>query len=145
MSRANPPGRSLKAIAVVYWRLTTSPATRGSSSGGRFCCKRKRGARMDGYNFWKDLLDTYQSLSDGMKALWLIVPAAFVLGLSWLILRTRVALRKVESGMRGDLVYTIHRDADDVLHVTRHGGALQREPAVVLLEEGSRRDGGDVQ
>ena len=30
MSRANPPGSRLKAIAVVYWRLTNSPATRGS-------------------------------------------------------------------------------------------------------------------
>jgi len=30
MSRANPSGRRLKAIAVVYWRLTNSPATRGS-------------------------------------------------------------------------------------------------------------------
>jgi len=29
MSRANPSGRSLKAIAVVYWRLVNSPATRG--------------------------------------------------------------------------------------------------------------------
>jgi len=77
-----------------------------------------------------------------MKALWLIVPAAFVLGLTWLILRTRVALRKIESGLRGDLVYTIHRDADDRLHVTRHEAALQREAAVVLLEEGSGDDRG---
>jgi hypothetical protein len=94
---------------------------------------------MDGYNFWKDLLDTYQSLSDGMKALWLIVPAAFVLGLVALILRTRVAMRKVEHAIRGDLVCTICRDANDQLRVTRHGSALEREAAVVLLEQA---DGG---
>ena len=99
---------------------------------------------MDGYNFWKDLLDTYQSLSDGMKALWLIVPAAFALGLAWLILRTRIALRKIQTAERGDLVYTIHRDASDVLHVTRHGAALHREPALVLLEEGSEGDGSRI-
>jgi len=29
MSRANPSGNRLKAIAVVYWRLVNSPATRG--------------------------------------------------------------------------------------------------------------------
>jgi hypothetical protein len=29
MSRANPSGRSLKAIAVVHRRLVNSPATRG--------------------------------------------------------------------------------------------------------------------
>ena len=95
---------------------------------------------MDHYNFWQDFFDTYQSLSNWTKALWLIVPPAFVLGLIALILRTRVALRKVETAERGDLVYSIHRDADDVLHVTRHRGALQRAPAVVLLEEGH---GGD--
>ncbi len=29
MSRANPSGSRLKAIAVVSWRLVNSPATRG--------------------------------------------------------------------------------------------------------------------
>jgi len=99
---------------------------------------------MDGYNFWKDFLDTYQSLSDAMKALWLIVPAAFVLGLVALILRTRVALRKIQTAQRGDLVYTIHRDADDRLHVTRHGAALERAPALVLLDEASVAPGSRI-
>jgi hypothetical protein len=35
----------------------------------------------------------------------------------------------------GDLVYTIHRDGDDKLHVYRHGPALDREPALLVLEE----------
>ncbi len=77
---------------------------------------------MDGYNFWQDFFDTYQSLSDPTKALWPIVPAALLLGLIALILRHRVAVRETEHGMRGDLVYTIHRDGDDKLHVYRHGG-----------------------
>jgi len=90
---------------------------------------------MDGYNFWQDFFDTYQSLSNGTKALWLIVPPAFVLGLIALVMRHRVAVRQAENGIRGDLVYTIHRDGDDKLHVYRHGPALDREPALLLLDQ----------
>ena len=99
---------------------------------------------MDDYNFWQDFFDTYQSLSNGTKALWLIVPPAFLLGLMALILRHRVAVRQAETGMRGDLVYTIHRDGDDKIHVYRHGAALDREPALVVLEEPNSGDGGNV-
>ena len=42
---------------------------------------------MEDYNFWQDFFDTYQSLPDWMKALWLIVPPAFLLGLIALIMR----------------------------------------------------------
>jgi hypothetical protein len=42
---------------------------------------------MDDYNFWQDFFDTYQSLSDWMKALWLIVPPAFLLVLIRLFAR----------------------------------------------------------
>ena len=42
--------------------------------------------------------------------------------------------------MRGDLVYTIHRDGDDKLCVYRHGAALDREPALLLLEEPNSGD-----
>ncbi len=90
---------------------------------------------MEDYHFWQDFFDTYQSLSDGTKALWLIVPAGFLLGLIALVMRHRVAVRQAESGIRGALVYTIHRDGDDKLHVYRHGAALDREPALLLLEE----------
>ena len=90
---------------------------------------------MEDYNFWQDFFDTYQSLSDPTKALWLIVPPASVLGLIALVLRHRVAVRAAENGLRGVLVYTIHRDGDDKLHVYRHGPALDREPALLVLEE----------
>jgi len=90
---------------------------------------------MEDYNFWQDFFDTYQSLSDGTKALWLIVPAGFLLGLIALVMRHRVAVKEAEHGLRGDLVYTIHRDGDDKLHVYRHGAAFYREPALVVLEE----------
>ena len=96
---------------------------------------------MEDYNFWQDFFDTYQSLSDPTKALWLIVPAGFLLGLIALILRHRVAVRQAEHSLRGDLVYTIHRDGDDKLHVYRHGPALDREPALVLFDQ---PNGGDA-
>ncbi len=96
---------------------------------------------MDGYNFWQDFFDTYQSLSDPTKALWLIVPPTFVLGLIALIMRHRVAVKEAEHGLRGDLIYTIHRDANGQIHVYRHGPALEREPALLLLDQPS---GGDA-
>ncbi|MEE8310054.1 MAG: hypothetical protein V3R34_06650 [Hyphomicrobium sp.] len=99
---------------------------------------------MDGYNFWQDFFDTYQSLSDPTKALWLIVPAGFLLGLIALIMRHRVAVKEAEHGLRGDLIYTIHRDGDDKLCVYRHGAALDREPALLLLDETNSGDGGNV-
>lgn len=52
---------------------------------------------MDDYNVWRDLLDTYQSLSDWMKALWLIVPPTFLLGFLALILWFRLASKRVRS------------------------------------------------
>ena len=97
---------------------------------------------MDDYNFWQDFFDTYQSLSNWTKALWLIVPPAFVLGLMALILRHRVAVKESETAKRGDLVYTICRDESDQLHVYRHEAAVGREPALVLLDEASKGDGG---
>lgn len=89
---------------------------------------------MEPYNFWQDFFDTYQSLSDIMKALWLIVPPAFLLGLIALVMRHRVALKEVENGVSGDLVYTIHRDDYGELQVYRHDPELGHEPALVLLE-----------
>ncbi len=68
------------------------------------------------------------------------MPPAFVLGLIALIMRHRVAVRETEHGMRGDLIYTIHRDGDDKLHVYRHGAALDREPALLLLDQPNSGD-----
>ena len=87
---------------------------------------------MEDYHFWQDFFDTYQSLSDGTKALWLIVPATFLLGLIALILRYRVASREAEHGLRGDLIYTIHQDGNGQIQIYRYGAALDGESAFVL-------------
>jgi len=52
---------------------------------------------MENYNFWQDFFDTYQSLSDWIKFLWLIIPPSFVLGLSALILRYRLNVKKIKA------------------------------------------------
>ena len=41
---------------------------------------------MTDYSFWQDFFDTYQSLSDLIKILWLIVPPLFVLALVAIVL-----------------------------------------------------------
>ncbi len=86
---------------------------------------------MQDYNFWADLMDTSSRRRIGSRALWLIVPSAFVLGLIAFIMRYRLAAK----GVIGDLIYTIHRDAFDQLHVYRHSPELGHEADLLLLEE----------
>jgi len=91
---------------------------------------------MEDYNFWADFFDTYQSLSDWTKALWLIVPPAFFLGLIALIMRYRLDGKK---GSDGTLIYSIRRDNSGQLHIYRHGPKLEHEPALLLLDQPSLR------
>ena len=51
---------------------------------------------MESYSFWNDFFDTYQSLSDFMKILWIIVPPMFILGLVALILFYKNTIRRIE-------------------------------------------------
>jgi len=88
---------------------------------------------MEDYNFWKDFFDTYQSFPDWMKALWLVVPPAFALGLLALAMRYRVALKQADCGTGGTLVYTIHRDDFDQLRIYRHNQETGQNPPVLLL------------
>jgi hypothetical protein len=68
---------------------------------------------MTDYNFWQDFFDTYQSLSDWLKILWLIVPPAFVLGLVALTMRFRIESKRADKGLDGELIYSLHRDAQN--------------------------------
>ncbi|MGI9364186.1 MAG: hypothetical protein ACR2O8_03305 [Rhizobiaceae bacterium] len=52
------------------------------------------------YNFWRDLFDTYQSLSQTLQILWLIVPLAFLLALFALPCWT-LRQRQEREGRRG--------------------------------------------
>ncbi|WP_288191729.1 hypothetical protein [uncultured Phyllobacterium sp.] len=89
---------------------------------------------MDNYNFWSDLLDTFQSSPDWIKALRLLIPPAFVLGLVALTLRFRIESRKVERRFDGELVYSIHRDAGNQLHVVSHIPLAGGKTPLLLLD-----------
>ena len=71
---------------------------------------------MEDISAWQAFLGTYQSLADWIKALWLIVPPAFILLLTALLLRARRPLPEID----GELVYTVHRDASGQYRVLRH-------------------------
>ncbi|RIK83234.1 MAG: hypothetical protein DCC69_14525 [Hyphomicrobiales bacterium] len=71
---------------------------------------------MDNYNFWQDFFDTYQSLSDLMKALWLIVPPAFLLGFAALVMRYRLASRRSADPENRKLTYTVFSDGRAARH-----------------------------
>ena len=88
---------------------------------------------MENYNFWADFFDTYQSLSDGVKILWLVVPPAFVLGLVALGLRYRLALKTRHDVIEGELIYSVHRDEYDQLRVYRRNSEVESEPARPLF------------
>lgn len=89
---------------------------------------------MDTYNFWQDFFDTYQSLSDWMKVLWLMVPPVFILGLAALLARPRTGSPRRERNPHGELVYSIYRDADDRLHVISYLPRPNGQPGLILLD-----------
>ena len=90
---------------------------------------------MNDYNFWKDFFDTYQSLSDLMKFAWLVVPPTFLISLVVLILRYRLAGKRVDHGVDGELVYSVYRGADQQLQVFRHDRQLPYDPELLLVDD----------
>lgn len=89
---------------------------------------------MESYNFWQDLFDTYQSLSDWMKFAWLVVPPVFVLSLTAMVMRFRVDGKQASTPQIGELVYTIYRDGDDRFHVVCHGQQIDEQPTLLFLD-----------
>ena len=84
---------------------------------------------MEETTFWQALFVTYQSLADWIKALWLIVPPAFIFAMTALLIRGRRAVPEVD----GELVYTVHRDASGHYRVLRHTPP-DDTPALLPLE-----------
>ncbi len=68
---------------------------------------------MEQYNFWRDFFDTYQSLADWIKALWLIVPPAFVLGFAALVMHAG----RTRASQDHTLIQLIYRDDKGRLHL----------------------------
>ncbi len=86
-------------------------------------------AGMEDYNFWADLLDTFQSSADWIKALWLLIPPAFVLALIWLF-RRRVART---DAVDGELLFTVCREPGGLIQIYRYGLPDDADPELVLL------------
>ncbi|MGY6645614.1 MAG: hypothetical protein ACXIVD_10380 [Salinarimonas sp.] len=71
---------------------------------------------MEEISAWQAFLGTYQSLADWIKALWLIVPPAFIFAMTALLSRAKRPVPEVD----GELVYTVRRDAAGQYRVLRH-------------------------
>ena len=84
---------------------------------------------MEDISAFQAFLGTYQSLADWIKALWLIVPPAFIFAMTALLLRGRRAVPEID----GELVYTVHRDAAGHYRVLRHTPP-DDAPALLPLE-----------
>jgi hypothetical protein len=75
---------------------------------------------MTKYNFIADLLDTFQSSPDWIKALWLLIPPGFLLALIALLTRLRTGIRVPAGPAAGELIYSIRRDSSNLLHIISH-------------------------
>ena len=90
-------------------------------------------AAMKDYNFWADLLDTFQSSADWIKALWLAMPPAFVLALVWLF-RWRVGRANAVDTIGGELLYTVYKEPNGLIQIYRHGDLDDGNSESVLIE-----------
>jgi hypothetical protein len=85
---------------------------------------------MEDVSAWQAFLGTYQSLTDWIKALWLIVPPAFIFAMTALLMRGRRPAPEIA----GELVYTVHRDPSGQYRVLRHASS-DDAPALLPLEQ----------
>ena len=84
---------------------------------------------MEDISAFQAFLGTYQSLADWIKALWLIVPLAFIFAMTALLARGRRAVPEAD----GELVYTVHRDVAGQYRIRRHTPP-DDAPALLPLE-----------
>src|SRR6056297_2277456 len=84
---------------------------------------------MEETTFWQALFAAYQSTTDWVKALWLIVPPAFIVAMTALILRRHRPVPEHD----GELVYTVHRDATGQYRILRHAPSTPSVDTPTLL------------
>jgi hypothetical protein len=71
------------------------------------------------YSVAADLLSKFHTSPEWIQALWLIAIPALIFGLAYLLKEIVIALAGWRGRLPGDLLYTIHRQNDDLL-VIRH-------------------------
>jgi hypothetical protein len=97
---------------------------------------------MDGH---QELLETYRSLNDWLKALWLVTPPGFVLGLTGLLLHHRRA-RVVKAELPGgQTLYSISQMDDGEMRVFSHLpelGEIDRAKLLALHADKRKKEAG---
>ena len=88
---------------------------------------------MNEYNFLADLLDTFQSMDDWLKALALLIPPSFALGAAGLFLRHRATIRAIEVG-RAEVFAPLAQDVFDRVDYLR-SSAIPYEAGEEILAE----------
>jgi len=86
------------------------------------------------YNFWADMLDTFQSSPDWIKALWLLIPPAFLLVLFWLWRRPKTPPEMAASAEQGRLLYSVYRDSNNRAHIVSYIPELIGRPDILLID-----------
>src|SRR5262245_837468 len=87
----------------------------------------------DFWNFWADLLGTFQSAPDWFKTLWLLIPVGVLLAVIALLTRFRIVSKKVKFAIDGELIYSIHRGPDNALLVVGYGPHVDKNPAILMF------------
>jgi Mg2+/Co2+ transporter CorB len=95
---------------------------------------------MDNSDFWRELFDTYQSLSEWIKTLWLIVPPLSILALIALAMHYRLTRRRQDKEQNHsfsdeELIYTISQDGNGQIHVYQHKADQTQLPDGIMLTE----------
>jgi DNA-binding transcriptional regulator YbjK len=72
------------------------------------------------YHLFHELLETYRSLNDWLKALWLVTPPVFVLGLTGLLLHHRRARATSAQLPGGQTLYSVSQMDDGEMRVFSH-------------------------
>ena len=81
---------------------------------------------MDGdYNLPADLLNTFRSLNDWIKALWILSVPGSLLGVLALVLRYRVTVRRLDRFADGHIICSVVAAKNGPYRVHPH----QRDPA----------------
>lgn len=92
---------------------------------------------MNEYNFWRDLLDTFQSSTDWIKALWLIIPPLFLLALFRMAMRFRLSRLKAIQKPVSVPIYPARTDDTDEILVFNRGLMVEkiRAPRRLLVRD----------
>lgn len=92
---------------------------------------------MQDYNFWADLLATFRASPDFIKALWLIVPPGFLLGVmgfvAW-VLRWRSMVWRKRPTLHSGKVYRLEHPDFETLPIGKNDELPALPPSLQLTK-----------